>query len=156
MGFFTNAHAGEVSGPQSVWEAIHQLQVDRIGHGTNIHEDPGLVEHIAENRIPIELCPMSNVRTGAVRSIKEHPIRNYFDRGLIISVNTDDPKMFNTILADEYRILTESCGFSKKDICKIILTGIRSSWQPEEKKNALVEKFQKEPSWEHIMGKQSN
>ena len=152
MGFHTNAHAGEASGTQSVWGAINHLRVDRIGHGTCVYRDPGLLDHIAENEIPLELCPMSNVRTGAVNSIQEHPIRTYFEQGLIISVNTDDPKMFNTSLADEYRILENSCGFSRQDICKIILLGIRSSWLSEDRKNVIVKKFEQESSWKSIMG----
>ncbi|UCH61949.1 MAG: adenosine deaminase [Fidelibacterota bacterium] len=152
MGFRTNAHAGEASGTQSVWGAINQLRVDRIGHGTRVHEDPELLDYIAENEIPIELCPMSNVRTGAVNSIREHPIRKYYEHGLIISVNTDDPKMFNTTLAEEYRLLVQKCGFSRREICEIILLGIRSSWLPEEKKNSLVKKFEQELSWQRIMG----
>ena len=150
MGFRTNAHAGEASGTQSVWGAINQLRVHRIGHGTRVYEEPELLDYIAENEIPIELCPMSNVHTGVVKSIMEHPIRKYFEHGLIISVNTDDPKMFNTSLADEYRLLVQNCGFSKQEICKIILLGIRSSWLSEEKKNSLVKKFEQEISWKSI------
>jgi adenosine deaminase len=152
MGFRTNAHAGEASGTQSVWGAINQLRVHRIGHGTRVYEDPELMDYIAENEIPIELCPMSNIRTGVVNSIREHPIRKYFEHGLIISVNTDDPKMFNTSLADEYRLLVQNCGFSKQEICEIILLGIRSSWLSEEKKNSLVKKFEQDTSWKSIMG----
>jgi len=152
MGFRTNAHAGEASGTQSVWGAINKLCVNRIGHGTCVYEDPELMDYIADNEIPIELCPMSNVRTGAVKSIKEHPIRKYFEHGLIISVNTDDPKMFNTSLADEYRMLVQNCGFCKEEICKIILLGIESSWLSEEKKKSLVKNFEQESSWKNIMG----
>ena len=151
MGFRTNAHAGEASGAGSVWEAIKQLDVQRIGHGTRIHEDPRLLAYIAENRIPLELCPMSNVRTGVVNSILEHPIRKYFDYGLLISVNTDDPKMFNTSLADEYRSLVRDCGFSEQEIGKILLLGIESSWLPKEKKNSLAKAFKADPSWKTIM-----
>jgi len=151
IGFRTNAHAGEASGTQSVWGAIKQLRVHRIGHGTRVYEEPELLDYIAEKEIPLELCPMSNVRTGVVNSIMDHPIRNYFEHGLIISVNTDDPKMFNTSLADEYRLLVQNCGFSKKEICKIILLGIKSSWLSEEKKNSLVKKFEMETSWMSIM-----
>ncbi|MBN1273451.1 MAG: adenosine deaminase [Candidatus Aminicenantes bacterium] len=152
MGFFTNAHAGEAAGPQSVWETIRKLRVQRIGHGTNVYKDPKLMDYIAEKKIPLELCPMSNVRTGAVTSIQEHPIRKYFERGLIISVNTDDPKMFNTSLADEYRMLVEECGFSKKDVCQLILQGIKSSWMWEGRKDYLIYQFQQESSWKSIMG----
>jgi adenosine deaminase len=112
-----------------------------------VYEDPELLDYIAENKIPLELCPMSNVRTGAVKNITEHPIRKYYEQGLIISVNTDDPKMFNTSLADEYRLLVQNCGFSKQEICKILLLGIESSWLSEEKKNSLVQKFEQENAW---------
>ncbi len=96
MGFRTTAHAGEAAGPQSVWGAISRLHVDRIGHGTSAHEDPELLDYLAIHGIPLELCPTSNVRTGAVSAVKAHPIRHYFEHGLIVSVNTDDPKMFGS------------------------------------------------------------
>lgn len=147
MGFRTTAHAGEAAAPESIWDAIKYLQVDRIGHGTRVYQDPKLMDYIFENKIPLELCPMSNVRTGAVKGIEEHPIRKYFDHGLIISVNTDDPKMFNTSLADEYRMLVQRCGFSQQEICKIILLGIESSWLPEDRKNTMAESFKKVTSW---------
>jgi adenosine deaminase len=152
MGFHTNAHAGEASGAQSVWGAINDLRVDRIGHGTRVHEEPALMDYIAENKIPVELCPVSNVRTGAVKSIVDHPVRRFYECGMIISVNTDDPKMFDTSLADEYRLLVQNCGFSKKEIREIILLGVRSSWLSEEKKELLVEKFGREASWKSIKG----
>lgn len=147
MGFKTTAHAGEAADPKSIWDAIRHLQVDRIGHGTRIYQDPQLMDYILKHKIPLELCPMSNVRTGAVKNIEEHPIRKYFDHGLIISVNTDDPKMFNTSLADEYRTLVQKCGFSKHEICTIILLGIESSWLPEDRKKTLAESFRNMPLW---------
>jgi adenosine deaminase len=147
LGFKTNAHAGEGAGPQSVWGALKKLRVHRIGHGTRVYEDQELLEFIANQKIPLELCPMSNVRTGAVKSIREHPIRKYFEHGLKISVNTDDPKMFNTSLAEEYRRLSEDCGFSRPEICEIILSGIRSSWLTENKKKSLAAEFVRDPSW---------
>ncbi len=150
MGFHTTAHAGEASGAQSVWGAIKTLRAQRIGHGTRVFEDSALLDYIAKNEIPLELCPMSNVRTGVVNSIEEHPIRKYFEHGLMISINTDDPKMFNTSLSREYRSLVEDCGFSKREICDIILLGIKSSWLTEEKKKSLIEKFEREPSWKTV------
>ena len=146
MGFRTNAHAGEAAGPESVWGAIRSLRVERIGHGTRIHEDPQLLNHVAERGIPIELCPISNVRTGIVPNIAEHPIRRYFDLGLMISVNTDDPKMFNTSLADEYRALVEACGFSRDEIRELVLRSIRSSWLPENKQDALAAELGRFPA----------
>jgi adenosine deaminase len=152
LGFRTNAHAGEAAGPPSVWGAVRGLHAERIGHGTRACEDPALPDYLVEHEIPLELCPMSNVRTGAVRSIREHPVRQYFDCGLLVSVNTDDPKMFNTSLAEEYRMLAENCGFSQLEICEIILRGVKSSWLPEEKKIALVKTFEGEPSWKRATG----
>ena len=147
MGFHVNAHAGEASGPDSIWGAVRKLHVDRIGHGTRAHEDPELLDFLQEHRIPLELCPISNVRTGVVGTIAEHPIREYFERGLIISVNTDDPKMFGTSLDKEYEWLVKECGFTKQEICRLILLGIESSWLSEEQKRLLDEGFKNNPIW---------
>jgi adenosine deaminase len=147
MGLRTTAHAGEAAGPRSVWGAVRHLGVERIGHATRAREDPGLLDHLAEHRIALELCPGSNVRTRVVRSLAEHPIRRYFDRGLLVSVNTDDPKMFGTALADEYRHLAEACGFTREEICRLVLLAIESSWLPEDRKAKLVETFAGEPGW---------
>lgn len=148
MGFRTTAHAGEAAGPENIWGAINDLQVDRIGHGTSARHDPRLVDYLAKHEIPVELCPMSNVRTGVVESISEHPIRVYFRRGLIISVNTDDPKMFGTALHEEYRLLEEECGFTKEEIRRLVLLGVQSSWLPDDKKESLAASFKEEPSWQ--------
>ncbi len=147
MGFHINAHAGEAAGPESIWGAIRHLHVDRIGHGTRAHEDPELLDYLREHRIPLELCPVSNVCTGVVSNISEHPIREYFDSGLIISVNTDDPMMFDTTLHKEYELLVQECGFTREEICKLILLGVESSWLSEDRKKLLATSFEKEPSW---------
>ena len=147
MGFHVSAHAGEAAGPESIWEAIRHLHVDRIGHGTRAHEDPKLIDYLREHRIPLELCPVSNVRTGVVSAVGEHPIREYFERGLIISVNTDDPKMFGTRLEREYELLVEECGFTRSEIRRLILLGIESSWLSEDRKKLLKTNFENESSW---------
>ena len=147
MDFHVNAHAGEAAGPESIWSAIRHLHVERIGHGTRAHEDPELMDFLREQRIPLELCPVSNVCTGVVSVIAEHPIREYFENGLAISVNTDDPKMFGTSLSKEYELLVEECGFTRQEICKLILLGIESPWLPEGRKKLLAASFEKESSW---------
>jgi adenosine deaminase len=147
MDFHVTAHAGEASGPESIWGAIRHLHVDRIGHGARAREDPELLDYLQEHRTPLELCPVSNVCTGVVSSIAEHPIREYFERGLIISVNTDDPIMFGTTLDKEYELLVQECGFTRQEICQLILLGIESSWLPEERKKSLAASFEKESSW---------
>lgn len=147
MDFHVNAHAGEAAGPGSIWGAIRHLHVERIGHGTRAHEDPELLDYLREHRIPLELCPMSNVCTGVVSAIAEHPIREYFERGLLISVNTDDPMMFGTALDKEYELLVQECGFTRQEICRLILLGVESSWLSEDRKKLLATSFEKEPSW---------
>jgi adenosine deaminase len=147
LGFHTNAHAGEAAGTESIWGAINHLQVQRIGHGTRAREDPYLVQYLVERQVPLEMCPLSNVRTGAVDTIANHPIREFFKQGIAVTVNTDDPKMFDTSLAEEYRLLVEECGFSRQDICKLILSAIEASWLPAERKQSLRQDFMKDPSW---------
>jgi adenosine deaminase len=147
MNFHVTAHAGEASGPESIWGAIRHLHVDRIGHGTRAHEDPELLDYLQEHRIPLELCPVSNVCTGVVSAIVEHPIREYFERGLIISVNTDDPMMFGDSLDKEYELLVQECGFTRQEICRLILLGVESSWLSEDRKKLLATSFEKESSW---------
>lgn len=147
LGFHTNAHAGEVAGSESVWGAVRSLKAERIGHGTHAEEDPALLDYLAEHQIPIEMCPISNVCTGSVKAIEEHPVRRYFEHGLTVTINTDDPKMFNNTLVDEFQILDETFGFSHAEIQTLILNGVQSSWQSEEKKAALVKEFQNNPVW---------
>ncbi len=147
LGFHTNAHAGEAAGPRSIWSAVEQLEAQRIGHGTRAHEDPPLMDYLAEMRIPLEMCPVSNVRTGVVDKIANHPIRQYFEHGITVTVNTDDPNMFGTSLAKEYRSLVEECGFSRREICKLILAAIDSSWLPRNRKQSLAQSVTRDPSW---------
>jgi adenosine deaminase len=147
MGFHTNAHAGEAAGPQSIWDAIRELNVERIGHGTRAWQDPELLEYLVDHRIPLVMCPVSNVRTKVVGSLREYPIRQYFESGMIVTVNSDDPKMFQTSLADEYRLLEQECGWTKQEICRVILSAIESSWLSDERKRSLAAEFRKAPEW---------
>jgi adenosine deaminase len=148
MGFRTNAHAGEAAGPDSIWDAVRVLRAERIGHGTRAWQDPALVKYLVAHRIPLEMCPVSNVRTNIVRNLREHPIRQYFEAGAVVTVNTDDPKMFQTSLADEYRLLEQECGWTKPEICRLILAAIESSWLSNERKTSLTAEFQKAPEWQ--------
>ena len=146
-GFHTTAHAGEAAGADSMWGAIRALQVERIGHGTRAEEDPKLLDYLAEHRLPLEMCPLSNVRTGVVRDLKHHPIRRYYDRGLMVTVNTDDPKMFDNTLALEYYFLRIELGFTRDEIKNMILNAIRASWLPESGKRLLEASFIQDPAW---------
>ncbi len=144
MGFRTSAHAGEAAGPESIWGAIRALEVDRIGHGTRAIEDPHLVDYLAEKRIPLELCVLSNVRTAVVPDVASHPARTYYDRGIPLSINTDDPKMFGNSLAEEYLALDEQLGFSREDIRRLMGQAIETSWLPDQRKQELLAQFQSE------------
>ncbi|MBN1504742.1 MAG: adenosine deaminase [Candidatus Eisenbacteria bacterium] len=130
LGFHTTAHAGEAAGSESVWGALRSLRAERIGHATRAEEDPKLLDYLAEHRIPLELCPVSNIRTGVVGKIEDHPVRRYFDRGLLVTVNTDDPGMFGNSLAGEYRLLEERLGFSHEEIRRLTLNALEASWLP--------------------------
>ncbi|MBN1188964.1 MAG: hypothetical protein JXA46_04365 [Dehalococcoidales bacterium] len=147
LGFHTSAHAGEAAGAESIWGAIRSLKVERIGHGTRAVEDEGLMDYLAEKKIPLEVCPLSNVRTGVVSSIDAHPVRKFFERGLAVTINTDDPKMFGNSLAEEYRLLVDRLGFSRQEIRTLILNGIYCSWLPVEKKIEMAAHFQADTSW---------
>jgi adenosine deaminase/aminodeoxyfutalosine deaminase len=147
MGFHTTAHAGEAAGPASIWGAIRSLKAERIGHGTRAIEDPVLMEYLAKTQIPVECCPLSNVRTGVVRSIENHPIKKFYDAGLLVTVNSDDPKMFGNSLAEEYQALEENMGFSRDEIRGLILNGIKASWLTAERKQALIDSFEKDENW---------
>ena len=147
LGLHTSAHAGEAAGADSVWGAVRDLKVDRVGHGTRVYEDERLLDYLADNRIPLEMCPLSNVRTAVVGSIESHPIRKYYERGIIVTVNTDDPKMFENSLAEEYYLLESKLGFSRADILVLIDNAINVSWLPAEHKQQLAAEIHQEPTW---------
>ena len=148
LGLHTTAHAGEAAGAASVWGALHALHAERIGHGTRAVEDPALLDYLAENVIPVEMCPLSNVRTGVVPSLEKHPARCYFEHGILVTINTDDPRMFGNILAEEFMMLEQVLGFSRDDIRTLILNGIRASWLPEAQKARLTAAFRAGPAWQ--------
>jgi adenosine deaminase len=138
MGLHLVAHAGEAEGPESIWDAIKFLGVERIGHGTSAIDDIKLMDHIKENGVAIESCPVSNVRTGVVASIEEHPIREFYDRGLLVTVSSDDPAFFDTDISFEYMQLHDHLGFSLSDLYSITQNGIRSAFISDDKKDALL------------------
>ncbi|MDO3685230.1 adenosine deaminase [Micromonospora sp. C28ISP2-4] len=97
-------HAGETTGPETIWDALRELGAERIGHGISAAQDPALLSHLAERRIPLEISPTSNVRTRAVPSLDAHPLPRLVEAGVPVSINSDDPPMFGTTLNDEYAV----------------------------------------------------
>lgn len=147
LGFHTSAHAGEAAGAASVWGAISSLKVERIGHGTRAIEDAKLLKYLAEHKIPLEVCPLSNVRTGVVPSIEAHPMRRFVNAGLTVTISTDDPKMFGNSLAEEYGLLEGKLGFSRDEIRAVILQGIDASWLASERKRQMAAEFRADENW---------
>jgi len=144
MGYHLTVHAGEVCGPETIWEAIEHLGVERIGHGVTARQDPALVEYLLKRNISIEMCPVSNLKTKVVDSICNHPIRDFFDRGLNVTVNSDDPTMFGTNMNNEYHTLHDELGFSLLQLFRLSINAIESSFLPQERKDRLRKTFHEE------------
>lgn len=143
-GLHLMAHAGEVAGPASVWGAVHALHVERIGHGIRSVEDPRLVDDLRERGIALDICPSSNVRTGAVRSWCHHTLRHLYNAGVLVTINSDDPPFFDTTLTDEYRRIVRHFGFNVDDLCVLALNGVRASFLPPPEKAALLNQMEQE------------
>ncbi len=110
------------------------LKADRIGHGLSAGQDPELIEELAERQIPLEICVSSNVRTGCCADISQHPVRQYFDNGLMLTLNTDDPAMFRTSLVEEYRLVQDAFGFTDEHLRELARNSFEASFLPPEKK----------------------
>ena len=127
-GLRLTCHAGEIAGSQSVWEAL-DIGAERIGHGIRSIDDPVLVEHLAAKKIPLEICLSSNLRTGAVKSLAEHPVRRLHDAGVPIILNTDDPAMFECTLTGEYELAAREFGFTEDELAGIAENSLRYAFQ---------------------------
>jgi aminodeoxyfutalosine deaminase len=139
-GLHLTAHAGETAGPESIWGAIN-LRAERIGHGLTAAQDPDLVEELAQRQVPIEICITSNVRTGCCKTVSEHPVKQYFDHGLMITVNTDDPAMFGTTLSHEYQLAQQAFGFTDEHLRELARNSFEASFLPAEKKLEFLNLF---------------
>lgn len=139
-GLRLTAHAGETGPPESIWGALN-LRAERIGHGFTAAQDSDLMDELAQRQIPLELCITSNLRTGVCKSAAEHPAKNYFDRGLMITLNTDDPALFGTTLSREYQLAQETFGFTDEHLRELARNSFEASFLPAEKKLELLSLF---------------
>lgn len=143
-GLHSNPHAGETVGPESVWGAIRTLKAERLGHGVRSYEDPALVAYLVEHQIPLEVNPTSNICLGVYPSYEAHPLRQLMEAGVCVTINSDDPALFNTTLVDEYRHAVQDCGLSLKQLEQAALNAVRVSYLPADRKNALLTTFENE------------
>jgi aminodeoxyfutalosine deaminase len=137
-GLHTVPHAGETTGPQTIWDSLELLGAERIGHGTSAARDPALLAHLAETGIPLEVCPSSNVATHAVDSLEEHPITAFRDAGVVITVNSDDPPMFGTTLNREYEIAAELLDLDEAGVAELARSAVSASFLDEAGKARIL------------------
>lgn len=147
LGMRTSVHAGEAAGAQSVWGAINALKAERIGHATRAVEDRTLLDYFVNSQLPLECNPISNVRTGVVTSVAAHPVGEYIARGMHVTINTDDPKMFNNTLVDEYAALMQDFALQPADVCRLIDNAIDAAFLSDVEKSALRQRFHADTSW---------
>lgn len=136
-GLHSAPHAGETAGPQSVWGAIRALQAERIGHGVQSIDDPALVAYLAEHGIALEVCPSSNLRLGVYPDFAAHPLLRLREAGVIVTINSDDPPLFNTTLTDELLLLYTAFGLDAAAIDEIVLAAVRHSFLPPAQRQRL-------------------
>jgi len=143
-GLHSVPHAGEVAGPESVWGAIRTLRAERIGHGVRSIEDPNLITFLRERQIPLDVCPTSNLCLGVYPTYEEHPIRRLLEQGIYVTVNSDDPPMFDTDLVHEYRVLAEQLRFTAAELEELSLQALRASFLPAGRKAEMEAEFRQE------------
>jgi adenosine deaminase len=137
-GLQLTAHAGEAAGPESVWAAIHDLGVTRIGHGIRSIEDERLVAYERDNAITLEVCPTSNVKTGVVPDFPRHPLRRLFDAGVPVTVSSDDPAMFGTSITHEYAVAAEHFAFTEPELLQLTRNAIQAGFCDAPTKERLL------------------
>jgi adenosine deaminase/aminodeoxyfutalosine deaminase len=133
QGLRLTAHAGENAGPESIWGALN-LGAERVGHGLTASQDPELIEELAQRQVPIEICLTSNLKTGCCLQLRDHPIRKYFDQGLMITLNSDDPAMFATSLRREYELAQSEFGFTDEHLRELARNSFEASFLPPDEK----------------------
>ncbi len=140
-GLHSVPHAGETTGPETVWDALRLLGAERIGHGTSAVTDPTLLTHLADRGIPLEVCPTSNIATKAVAALDEHPLRAMSDAGVIVTINSDDPPMFGTTLNDEYAVAARLLDLDEAGLAALATVAIDCSFAPDDVRARIREEI---------------
>ena len=131
-------HAGETTGPQTVWDALLVLGAERIGHGTSAAQDPDLLAYLAEHGVPLEVCPTSNIATRAVATLDEHPLPRMVEAGVQVTINSDDPPMFGTDLNTEYAVAARLLGLGQDGVAELARAAVRHSFADDATKHDLL------------------
>ncbi len=137
-------HAGETTGPEAIWEAL-AIGTERVGHALSAIADPALIQELRMRKTPLELNPTSNVRTGVCPSFAEHPLRRYFDAGLLITLNSDDPAFFGSDVANEYLLAHIEQGFSGDELRQLAANSIQASFLPDTAKESWLSRIETIP-----------
>ncbi|MCD9199459.1 adenosine deaminase [Aeromicrobium wangtongii] len=137
-GLHSLPHAGESTGPETIWDAIHVLGAERIGHGIAAAQDPVLMAYLAEHQIPLEISPTSNIRTRSVASMDQHPLPALVAAGVPVSINSDDPPMFDTTLTREYEVARNLLGLDDAGVADLARAGVRHSFAPDDVKSTIL------------------
>jgi adenosine deaminase len=140
----TTVHAGEAYGPESIQQAIHYTSANRIGHGVRLFEDGDLLNYVNDHRIPLEMCPTSNIQTKSVPTFEKHPLKFFFDMGIRVTINTDNRLISNTTLTKEYEIAVKKFGFTADELKYLIINGFKSAFLPLKEKVAILRAATKE------------
>jgi adenosine deaminase len=140
-GLLSVPHAGETEGPASVWGSVRDLKADRIGHGVRAWDDPELVSYLKENQIPLEINPTSNICLHVYEEYADHPFRKLDESGVIVTVNSDDPPLFNTALTREYIVLAQDFGYDQVELARIGRNAFVHAGVEEDVKKSLLEEF---------------
>jgi aminodeoxyfutalosine deaminase len=137
-GLHSVPHAGETTGPETIWDALTELRAERIGHGTSSARDPKLLAHLAEHRIALEVCPTSNIATRAVRTLDEHPIKEFVRAGVVVTINSDDPPMFGTDLNNEYAVAARLLDLDERGLAALAKNAVEVSFLDDAGKAKLA------------------
>ncbi|MEU9995095.1 adenosine deaminase [Streptomyces sp. NPDC050848] len=127
-GLHSVPHAGETTGPETIWDSLRDLRAERIGHGTSAVQDPALLAHLAEHRIALEVCPTSNIATRAVADLDQHPIKEMVAAGVLVTINSDDPPMFGTDLNNEYAVAARLLELDERGLAALAKNAVEASF----------------------------
>jgi aminodeoxyfutalosine deaminase len=140
-GLHSVPHAGETTGPETVWDAVRLLGAERVGHGISAARDPELLAHLAAEGITLEVCPSSNVATRAVERLDDHPLADIVAAGVRVTINSDDPPMFGTSLVQEYGVAARLLDLDETGVAELAREAVRASFAPDDVRARLLDEI---------------